>query len=87
MRVNRENEIMHLPDAAWRIAYFNLCVKEDENKEKKKKVKEKRKLSVQDSVEWKLDYDPLKHLHEGSPLWYSDSMIISAFFFRKAVYC
>ena len=43
MRVNRENKIMHLPDAAWRIAYFNLCVKEDVNKEKKKKVKEKKK--------------------------------------------
>lgn len=46
MRVNRENKIMHWPDAAWRIAYFNLCVKEDENKEKKKILKEKRKLSV-----------------------------------------
>lgn len=46
MRVNRENKILHWPDAAWRIAYFNLCVKEEENKEKKKIVKEKRKLSV-----------------------------------------
>ena len=37
MRVNRENKIMHLPDAAWRIAYFNLCVKEDGKERKEKK--------------------------------------------------
>lgn len=48
---------MYLLDVVWRIVYFNFCVKEDENKEKKKKVKEKRKFFVQDSVEWKFDYD------------------------------
>ena len=46
MRVNREIKIMHLPDAAWRIAYFNLCVKEDENKEKKKSNRKKKAFRV-----------------------------------------
>ena len=53
-----------------------------EKKEKKKSKRKKKAFRVgQRRVETRLC--PLKHLHEGSPLWYSDSMIISAFFFAK----
>lgn len=37
MQVNKENKIMRLPDAARRIAYFNLCLKEDGKERKEKK--------------------------------------------------